>query len=206
MFSLNFALLVEISGPETVRKDFLRHLFSIIFESAISTFDFDDYSISEGIIQKFYKEALALGEDSASNLLRQLVKKASGSKARDEYFVRIVLESLIKELVDTASLKTQPWLELLVEAYIKAAGTKKPSKSHIEAAKQKLQKMPKLKQALGNDRYIRLIGSAAQAADKAQPSSQSKRKKNEDTNGARSEGTSKRARGGEQNENPPPRF
>lgn len=81
-----------------------------------------------------------------------------------EHFVRTVLESLMKELMDTASLEVQPWLELLVKAYItKAAG--KPSKLDdgvhwklcIEAAKQKLQKLPKLKQALGNDTYIRLI-------------------------------------------------
>lgn len=202
VFHLNFVLLVELSTPETVRKEFLRGLFSIILKSAISTFDFYDYSPFGSIVQMFYRQALALGKNSASNLLRQLLKKGSSLTA-DERCVRGVLVSLMKELVDTASLEVQPWLELLVKAYITKAAGKKPSnpedgarwKSRIEAAKRELQRLPKLKQALGNDTYIRLIGSAAQ------PPSQSKRKKSEDTDDAEPERTSKHARrGGEQNE------
>jgi hypothetical protein len=199
-------LLVAISDPETARKKFLCDLFSVILNSAVSTFDFNDYSTSDSTVRQFYKQALAHHKDSASDLLLQLVKKASSPTTYKSY-VQTVLKSLMKELMDTASLEVQPWLELLVKAYItKAAG--KPSKlddgacweGRVKFAKQELQELPKLKQALGNETYIRLIGSAGQVADKAQPLSQSKRKKSEDTD-AEPERTSKHARrGGEQNE------
>lgn len=207
MFHLNVKLLVELSNPETVRKELLRDLFSVILESAISTFDFDLYSTFD-VVQRFFEQALAHSKDSASNLLQQILNKAPGAR-RDS--VRIVLRRLMEALllVNTASLEIQTWLELFLKAYITKSASKRPStlegetrwKLRVEEAKQELRKLPELKQALGDDRYNRLIGSTAQVVDKAHPPAQSKRKKDEDTNDAGPEWTSKRARrGGEQNE------
>lgn len=125
VFALNVDLLLRsLSNPKDAwRKKFLRDLFSVILESAISTFDFNSYSIIQGMIQEFYKQALAHDKDSASILIRQLIKKASRA---DKSTALRVLQSLMKELLsseDTGSLEVQS--QLLLKAYItKAAGVK----------------------------------------------------------------------------------
>ena len=85
--ALNVELLLELSNPQNVRKEFLRNLFGIISKFAISTFDFNLYYAyvkhhgnTDGLIRDFYHQALAHDEDLASNLLQQLSNKVSKAK------------------------------------------------------------------------------------------------------------------------------
>lgn len=135
--ALNIELLLELSNPKNVRKEFLRDLFGVISEFAISTFDFDlyyayvgpsHYRNTGGLIRDFYKQALAHDEDSASNLLRRLPNKVSDAKKST---VLGVLWPLMKELlpsVDTGSLEVQTCFQSLVEAYITQTVDEEPSK------------------------------------------------------------------------------
>lgn len=129
VYVLNVELLRELSKPKTARQEFLRDLFSVLLESAISTFDLNRYGgLDEFIVQEFYKQALVHNKDSVLNLSQQLLDKAS--KAKKDKALR-VLWPLIKELlslVDTGSLEVPTCLQLLVEVYITKAAGEEPSK------------------------------------------------------------------------------
>ncbi|KAH8745258.1 hypothetical protein F5883DRAFT_529597 [Diaporthe sp. PMI_573] len=224
--ALNVELLLELSDPKNVRKEFLRDLFRIISEFAISTFDFElyyayvkrlYYSNTNVLIRDFYNQALAHNKGLASNLLRQLSAQAPNAEKNT---VLGVLSPLMKELLpslDTGSLEVQTCFKSLVEAYITKTVGKEPSKPkdwarpaevygcYSGSAQEKLQELPKdaLKQALG-DKYdtlmaldlVRIDRATAQGPNKAQPPSRPKRKKGKDANNTAPVRTSKRARRG----------
>jgi hypothetical protein len=133
--ALNVELLLELSNPKNIRKEFLCNLFGVISKFAISTFDFDLYYAyvkhhgnTDGLIRDFYHQALAHDKDLASNLLQQLSNKVSNAKKNT---VLGVLWSLMKELlpsVDTGSLEVQTCFQSLVEAYITKTVDEEPSK------------------------------------------------------------------------------
>ena len=135
MNALNVELL--LSDSENVRKGFLRDLFGVISEFAISTFDFELYyayvkrlysSNTDVLVRDFYNQALAHDRDLASNLLRQLSTQARNAKKNT---VPKVLWPLMKELlpsVDTGSLEVQTCFQSLVEAYITKTVDKELSK------------------------------------------------------------------------------
>ncbi|KAK1248320.1 hypothetical protein MKX08_006540 [Trichoderma sp. CBMAI-0020] len=126
--TLNIDLLLpQLSNPkDNARTKFLRDLFGVILESAISTFDFGSYNNKYERTPQFFKQALAHDKDSAFSLLRQFSKTASEG---DQSAVLKALRSVIRELLlfaDTGSLEVQSQqtcCQLLLEAYItKAAG------------------------------------------------------------------------------------
>ncbi|KAH8744688.1 hypothetical protein F5883DRAFT_654985 [Diaporthe sp. PMI_573] len=119
MNALNIELLLELSNPKNVRKEFLRDLFRVISEFAISTFDFElyyayvkhlYYSNTDVLIRDFYNQTLAHDKDLASNLLRQLSTQAPN--CREEY----------------SSLEVQTCFQSLVGAYITKTVGEEPSK------------------------------------------------------------------------------
>ncbi|KAH8755012.1 hypothetical protein F5883DRAFT_620667 [Diaporthe sp. PMI_573] len=135
--ALNIELLLELSNPKNVRKEFLRDLFRVISEFAISTFDFElyyayvkhlYYSNTDVLIRDFYNQTLAHDKDLASNLLRQLSTQAPNAEKNT---VLGVLLPLMKELlpsVDTGSLEVQTCFQSLVGAYITKTVGEEPSK------------------------------------------------------------------------------
>lgn len=136
--ALNIELLLGLSDPKHVRKDFLRDLFRAISEIAISTFDFQlyytyvmkrCYDRNTGVlIRDFYNQTLAHDKDLASRLLRQLSTQALHA---DKYTARRVVAPLMKELlpsVDTGSLEVQACFQSLVGAYITKLVGEEPSK------------------------------------------------------------------------------
>ncbi|KAL7917084.1 hypothetical protein ACQKWADRAFT_317583 [Trichoderma austrokoningii] len=128
MFTLNVNLLHRLHKrfqKDAWRKEILNDLFSVILESAISTFDFDSY-YNHGMLHIFYREALARDKGSAFKLLQQVLKNTSRV---DKSTALRILTSLIKELLsldDTDSSEVQN--QLLLNAYITKAAGPKPSK------------------------------------------------------------------------------
>ncbi|KAH8744065.1 hypothetical protein F5883DRAFT_30499 [Diaporthe sp. PMI_573] len=129
---------------------FLHHLFRLVLETAISTFNLelwygylkstrrrdnatlrDEKSPRTGngeLIRAFIDLAAAYSEDAASHILWKISMQAS--KITTDAVSGILLP-LIKALLpsaDTRSLEVQYWLQLFVKAYITQSVSKEPSK------------------------------------------------------------------------------
>ncbi len=137
MNALNVELLLELSDPKNVRKEFLRDLFRVISKSAISMFDLELYyayvkrlysSKTDVLIRDFYNQTLAHDKDLASNLLRQLSTQGPNAEKNTALGV---LSPLMKELlpsVDTGSMEVQTCFQSLVATYITKTVGEEPSK------------------------------------------------------------------------------
>ncbi len=126
--ALTFQLFIKLSHPDNTRLPFLRQLFNIILEGAISMLDLYDTYQNGRLIQKVYNQALAHSKDTASRLLQELSDQAS--EAEKDTVPRILLP-LMKELllsVNTGSLEVQSCFQLLVKAYIIKSAGKEPLK------------------------------------------------------------------------------